>query len=56
MIADNVNYYYGGDYNKFTPYVGDAAPGFNSMGGATQIELPISADLLEELGLLKKNM
>ncbi|MFX3617456.1 MAG: glycohydrolase toxin TNT-related protein [Sporolactobacillus sp.] len=53
-IDAQVSKYYGGDYKNLVSYRGEIAPGFNSVGGGLQYELPLPVKWLEKLGILKE--
>jgi hypothetical protein len=51
---DYINTYYGGDYSKVIVQSGNIAPGFGTISGGVQYELPMPVDMLESLGLMRK--
>ena len=53
-ISAYVEHYYSGDFNKMLTNKGIINSGFGSKGGGMQYELPIPAEWLEKLGLLKE--
>lgn len=54
-VQEAINYMtkYDLSYEQLILQSGEIAPGFNSVGGGIQWQLPMPADLLEKLGLLK---
>ncbi|MEX0136654.1 glycohydrolase toxin TNT-related protein [Bacillus nitratireducens] len=46
--------YYCGDYSKLKAQIGEIAPGFGTIKGGTQIQLPLTVEQLEGLKLLKQ--
>ena len=53
-IEDYVSIYYGGDYSKLKPQIGEIASGFGTEKGGIQIELPMPVEMLEGLGILSE--
>lgn len=47
-----MNIYYRGDYSKLKPQIEEIASGFEAEKGEIQIELPMSVEMLEGLGIL----
>lgn len=54
QVEASILKYHGGNYDGLKTYIGDIAPGFGTVKGGTQVQLPLTVEQLKGLGLIEE--